>query len=265
MAASTLTQLSGRSPAPARRRRGHVLGPRRHLPLPRDGRGDRRRLLRDGGRRAAGRRTASAHPPQRGRDVLRPRGLVCHPARRRVDDRGRRRLRQRAARHRALLPQRGERADAHDPHLHARRHREVLRGDAGARARPRRAVPDNVDEVAARYADAAPRYGLEFLGGEVAPHERALPTTSWASRGGPAAGRGRGRRGRRGSPRRRPARHGLRRRPAAWTSSPTSTWSSCAGTRTSPRVPRASSGRSRPGSGRSWPASPASTSASRGC
>src|SRR4029079_3914030 len=26
-------------------------------------------------------------------------------------------------------------------------------------------VPDNIDEVAARYAAAAPRYGLEFLGG----------------------------------------------------------------------------------------------------
>src|SRR3954453_14690240 len=30
---------------------------------------------------------------------------------------------------------------------------------------PAAPVPDNVDEVAARYAAAAPRYGLEFLGG----------------------------------------------------------------------------------------------------
>ena len=30
---------------------------------------------------------------------------------------------------------------------------------------PAAPVPDNIDEVAARYAAAAPRYGLEFLGG----------------------------------------------------------------------------------------------------
>jgi hypothetical protein len=28
-------------------------------------------------------------------------------------------------------------------------------------------IPDNVDAVAARYADAAPRYGIQFLSGAV--------------------------------------------------------------------------------------------------
>ena len=42
-------------------------------------------------------------------------------------------------------------------------HREVLRGDPRARLRPHAECPDNIDEVGARYAEAAPRYGMEFF------------------------------------------------------------------------------------------------------
>ena len=58
------------------------LGPGDTVPVPRHRRGVRRRVLRDGGVRAAGRRPAAAHSPPRGGDVLHRRGADRLPARR---------------------------------------------------------------------------------------------------------------------------------------------------------------------------------------
>ena len=106
--ASTTSSPPPRSSTATPAPRG-LLGPRRLLPLPDNGRRVRRRVLRDGGDRAGGRRSAAAHPPQRGRNVLRARGRGASScsATARQGDGGR--LRQRPARHRTPLPQRQRR------------------------------------------------------------------------------------------------------------------------------------------------------------
>ena len=73
------------------------------------------------------------------------------------------RLRERAEGRRAQLPQPLRPAAADDPHVHARRDRALLRGDPGARLDLTQPCPDNLAEVGARYAEAAPRYGMEFF------------------------------------------------------------------------------------------------------
>ena len=75
-----------------------------------------------------------------------------------------RRLRQRPARPRAQLPQLERRGRAADPHVHPRRHRALLRGDARARAGPGQPQPDNVGRGRCPATPRpAPRHGMEFL------------------------------------------------------------------------------------------------------
>jgi quercetin dioxygenase-like cupin family protein len=64
--------------------------------------------------------------------------------------------------HRFHKRQRGARPP--DPHVHADGHREVLRRDAPARQGPRPAAARQHPAGRRRYAEAAPRYGIEFLG-----------------------------------------------------------------------------------------------------
>ena len=94
------------------------------------------------------------------------------------------RLRQRPARRGPPVPQRRLGPGPPDPHLHPSGHREVLRRDARARERPRPLPPDNVDEVAARYAEAAPRYGIEFLTSARSPSTTGIRLSSCSSGSG---------------------------------------------------------------------------------
>jgi hypothetical protein len=50
------------------------------------------------------------------------------------------------------------------PHIHRNEDETFFFEETLERAKdPEQAPPDNLDEVAARYAEAAPRYGMEFL------------------------------------------------------------------------------------------------------
>ena len=143
-----------------------VLGPRRPLHLPRHRRGVRRRLLRDGGARpaaAAARRRTSTRARTRPSTCSRARSSSCSARRRSLAGPGDFVNVPRGIVHcfrntgtgtaRMVLTFTPAGIEHWFAETLERAPNDVTPAD----------VPDNVEEVAARYVEAAPRYGLEFV------------------------------------------------------------------------------------------------------
>ena len=73
------------------------------------------------------------------------------------------RLRERPQGHAPQLPQRLRPADADDPHLHPAGIEKFFEEMLERAYDLTQECPDNLAEVGARYAEAAPRYGMEFF------------------------------------------------------------------------------------------------------
>ena len=89
-----------------------------------------------------------------------------------------RRLRQRAARRRAPLPQLGRRAARMILTFTPAGIEHFFEETLERALDPTQPPPDNLDEVAARYVAAAPRYGLEFLSADPDAAELAAAAVS---------------------------------------------------------------------------------------